>query len=327
MYAWQFSEYGPYDQVLKWTKRPRPRPGPTQAVVETAAVSLNFPDLLLVQGLYQNKAPLPAVPGVEGVGRVIEVGPDSHFKIGDRVAGFAHAGGTLAEYFLVDNTHAWTVPDAISDAHAAALSVTYGTSYFALKHRARISSGEVLLVLGASGGVGSAAIQLGKCFGATVIAAAGSEEKITVCRRLGADHVINYRDSDIVASVKDLTDGRGADVIYDPIGGDTFDQIKRCVNWEGRIVIIGFASGRIPSIECNRLLLKNMSVIGLAWGQYLERDPEKVHACQTELYDLLQRGKIEPLIYRTLPFADTKEGMRMMAGRELCGKIVVKQNG
>ena len=215
------------------------------------------------------------------------------------------------------------MPEHVSDIQAAALSVTYGTSYFGIRHRARIEPGEVLLVLGASGGVGTAAVQLGKVFGATVIAAAGSAGKLEVCRSIGADHVINYREEDIVERVKALTDGRGADVIYDPIGGDMFDQVKRCVNWEGRIVIVGFASGRIPSIECNRLLLKNMAVLGLAWGQYLERDPAKGAACQETLYGYLADGSIDPVIYRVLPFADVKQGLRLMESRELYGKIVI----
>lgn len=323
MYAWQFDEYGRYDEVLNWVERDTPVPGATQALVRTSAVSLNFPDLLITQGLYQNKAPLPAVAGCEAVGIVEHAGADSKFKTGERVVGFAHSGGTLADYFLVDDNNAWTVPDHVSDNQAAALSVTYGTSYFGVKHRGQIQPGEVLLVLGASGGVGTAAVQLGKVFGATVIAAAGSAEKLEICRSIGADHVINYREEDIVEQVKALTDGRGADVIYDPIGGDLFDQVKRCVNWEGRIVIIGFASGRIPAIECNRLLLKNMSVLGLAWGQYLERDPAKGAACQAALYDYLADGSIDPVIYRVLPFADVKEGLRLMESRELYGKIVI----
>lgn len=323
MHAWQFDEYGKFDTVLNWVERPTPTVSDGQALVKTTAVSFNFPDLLIIQGLYQQKAPLPAVPGVEAVGTVVEVGAGSKFEPGQRVVGFSHSGGTLADYFLVNNDCAWPVPDHATDIQAAALSVTYGTSYFGLKHRGHIEAGEVLLVLGASGGVGTAAVQLGKAFGATVIAAAGSTEKLSVCTQLGADHVINYHDENIVERVKALTDGRGADVIYDPIGGDLFDQVKRCVNWEGRIVIIGFASGRIPEIECNRLLLKNMSVVGLAWGQYLQRNPAKGEACQFRLYEMLAKGKIDPVIYRVLPFDQAVEGLRFMDSRELYGKIVI----
>lgn len=323
MHAWQFDEYGSYEQVLNWVERSMPSLEDNEALIETAAVSLNFPDLLITQGLYQNKAPLPAVPGVEAVGTVVAVGAKSKFKIGDRAVGFMHSGGTLADYFAAENNSAWLVPDHVSDIQAAALSVTYGTSYFGLKHRGQLSEGEVLLVLGASGGVGTAAVQLGKVMGATVIAAAGSSKKLAVCKDQGADHLINYNDEDIVERVKSLTDGRGADVVYDPVGGDLFDQIKRCINWEGRIVIIGFASGRIPSIECNRLLLKNMSVTGLAWGQYTARDPAKVEACQKQLYEYLADGKIDPVIYQTVSFENVKQGFAAMEGRELYGKIVV----
>ncbi|MEM7467659.1 MAG: NADPH:quinone oxidoreductase family protein [Pseudomonadota bacterium] len=323
MYAWQFNEYGTYDKVLNWVERDEPIPGDKEVRVRVEAVSLNFPDLLICQGLYQNKAPLPAVPGVEGVGIVDAVGANSKFKVGDRVVGFCHSGGTLADYYCVHDNQAWAVPDHVSNEQAAALSVTYGTSYFGVKHRGQIEPGEVLLVLGASGGVGLAAVQLGKVFGATVIAAAGSDEKLEICKASGADHLINYKNDDIIERVKALTNGRGADVIYDPVGGDMFDQVKRCINWEGRIVIIGFASGRIPSIECNRLLLKNMSVTGLAWGQYMERDPAKVGAGQMHLYDMLKVKAIDPVIYTSLPFEDVKEGLKIMESRELYGKVVI----
>lgn len=323
MHAWQFDEYGTYDKVLNWVERDDPVPADDEAVVRVSAVSLNFPDLLICQGLYQNKAPLPAVPGAEGVGIVESIGKSSKFEVGQRVVGFCHSGGTLADKFSVSNNHAWTVPDHVSDVQAAALSVTYGTSYFGVLHRGQIKPGEVLLVLGASGGVGLAAVQLGKVFGAEVIAAAGSDEKLAVCKAQGADHVINYKTEDIIERVKALTDGRGADVIYDPVGGDMFDKVKRCINWEGRIVIIGFASGRIPEIECNRLLLKNMSVTGLAWGQYMERDPQKVADAQTHLYEMLKEKSIDPVIYKTLPFEQVKEGFSLMESRSLYGKIVV----
>jgi NADPH2:quinone reductase len=213
----------------------------------------------------------------------------------------------------------------VSDRDAAALSVTYGTSYFALVHRARLVPGEVLLVLGAAGGVGTAAIQLGKVLGAEVIAAAGTPEKLEVCRQQGADHLIDYRREDLVERVRDLTRGRGADVIYDPIGGDLFEQTKRCIAWEGRLLIIGFAGGHIPVIECNRMLLKNMSVVGLAWGQYLARDPARAAACQRHLYDLMRVGAIAPVIYRTLPFESTLDGLRLLESRALHGKVVIER--
>lgn len=323
MHAWQFEKYGRYTDVLHWVERPTPSCGPGQALVRTAAVSLNFPDLLIIQGLYQHKAPLPAVPGVEGVGVVAAVGAGSKFKVGDRVVGFCHSGGTLADYFLAENHNAWTVPPHVSDEQAAALSVIYGTSYFGLVHRAHLQPGETLLVLGAAGGVGTAAIQLGKLLGATVIACAGDAAKLEVCRQQGADHLIDYKTEDLVERVKALTNGEGANVIYDPVGGDVFDQCKRCIAWDGRIVIIGFASGRIPTIECNRILLKNMAVVGLAWGQYLDRRSPLPEAAQVKFYDMIAKGQINPVIYRSLPFAEVKEGLRLIESREVYGKVVI----
>ncbi len=325
MHAWQFEKYGNYKDVLHWVERAAPTPSHDQALVRTAAVSLNFPDLLIIQGMYQHKAPLPAVPGVEAVGIVEAVGPASKFKIGDRVVGFSHSGGTLADSFLVNNSSAWTVPTHVSDEQAAALSVVYGTSYFALEHRAQMRAGETLLVLGAAGGVGLAAIQLGRLMGANVIACAGDSKKLDICAQQGAHHLINYKTEDLVARVKAITGGHGADVVYDPVGGEIFDQVKRCVAWGSRLVVIGFAGGKIPSIELNRILLKNMSVIGLAWGQYLDRGSELPGVAQALFYDLIARKQIDPVIYKVLPFADTKEGLRLIESREVYGKVVIKR--
>ena len=325
MKAWQFESYGPYHEVLKWSDREMPTHKTDTAIVKTSAVSLNFPDLLVCQGLYQVKAPLPAVPGVEGIGIVESAGPSSKFKAGDRVAGFCHGGGTLAEYFEVTNNSAWLVPDFVSDEAGAALSVTYGTSYFGLAHRAHLQVGETLLVLGGAGGVGLAAIQLGKLMGATVIAAAGSREKMDVCLNQGADYVINYKAQNLVEEVSRLTNGRRADVIYDPVGGELFEQTKRCLGWDGRLIVIGFAAGTIPSIETNRLLLKNAAIIGLAWGQYIDRAPDKVQSCQKYLYQLLKIGSIKPVIFQHLSFEDALEGMKILESRELYGKIVLSK--
>lgn len=325
MYAWQFDRYGHYTEVLRWVERAPPVPRGDDALVRTTAVSLNFPDLLIIQGKYQHKAPLPAVPGVEAVGIVEATGPASRFRVGDRVVGFTHGGGTLADLFLVGNASAWTVPAHVSDDQAAALSVTYGTSYFALEHRARMKAGETLLVLGAAGGVGLAAIQLGRLMGANVIACAGDTRKLDICAAQGAHHLVNYRSEDLVERVKALTDGRGADVIYDPVGGDIFEQVKRCVAWGGRLVVIGFAGGRIPQIELNRILLKNMSVVGLAWGQYLDRGSELPGIAQSLFYDLIARKQIDPVIYKVLPFADTPEGLRIIESREVYGKVVIRR--
>lgn len=325
MQAWQFEQYGNYQDVLHWVQRAVPKVGNDQALVRTAAVSLNFPDLLIIQGMYQHKAPLPAVPGVEACGIVEAAGPASKFKVGDRIVGFSHAGGTLADLFLVNNSSAWIVPAHVTDEQAAALSVVYGTSYFGLEHRAQLKAGENLLVLGAAGGVGLAAIQLGRLMGANVIACAGDATKLEVCGQQGAHHLINYKTEDLVERVKAITDGHGADVIYDPVGGEIFDQVKRCVAWGGRLVVIGFAGGKIPSIELNRILLKNMSVLGLAWGQYLDRGEQSPGKAQELFYDLIARKQIDPVIYRVLPFAEAKEGLRLIESREVYGKVVIKR--
>ncbi len=325
MHAWQFESYGNYKDVLHWVERPAPTPGRDQALIRTAAVSLNFPDLLIIQGMYQHKAPLPAVPGVEAVGVVEAAGPASKFKVGERVVGFSHSGGTLADLFLVNNTSAWTVPAHVSDEQAAALSVVYGTSYFGLEHRAQLKAGENLLVLGAAGGVGLAAIQLGRLMGANVIACAGDAKKLEICAQQGAHHLINYKTEDLVERVKALTNGHGADVVYDPVGGEIFDAVKRCVAWGSRLLVIGFAGGKIPSIELNRILLKNMSVVGLAWGQYLDRGSELPGQAQALFYELIARKQIDPVIYKVLPFADTKEGLRLIESREVYGKVVIKR--
>ena len=322
MHAWQFEEYGHYNHVLKWCERENLSPEDDEAVIETRAVSLNFPDLLMCQGLYQVKAPLPAVLGAEGMGVVIKAGKTSRFRVGERVVGFCHGGGTFADQFIVNNNNAWTVPDFVDDSTAAALSVTYGTSYFALKLRASIQVGETLLVLGAAGGVGLAAIQLGKIFGASVLAASGSNEKLEVCKRVGADHVINYNEEDLVDSVKSITGGKGADVVYDPVGGELFEKTKKCVGWEGRLLIIGFTGGSIPQIETNRLLLKNISVVGLPWGQYLDRGLESTRLCQNHLYGLIKVGAINPLVFKTIQFSEIKEGLKLIEDRRVVGKVV-----
>ena len=325
MKAWQFSNYGPYSKVLTWSDRDLPSLKKGQALIETNAVSLNFPDLLVCQGLYQEKAPLPAVPGMEGVGIVKDVGTNSRFSVGDRVVGFCHGGGTLSEFFVVDANSAWKVPDHVTDIQAASLSVTYGTSYFGLFHRGNLKPKETLLVLGGAGGVGSAAIQLGKYAGSMVIAAVGSDEKLDICRVQGADRTINYNKTDLVEAVLQYTEGKGADVIYDPAGGVLFEKTKRCAAWDSRLIVIGFTGGSIPKMETNRVLLKNMSLIGLAWGQYIKRRPKLVAECQETLYQLLKQGTINPVVFKNLPFSQAVEGLQLIESRQVFGKVVLSR--
>jgi NADPH2:quinone reductase len=298
--------------------------GPGEIVVRVGAASVNFPDVLMVAGGYQHKPELPFVPGMEGAGTIHAVGADvTNWKPGDRVI-FGVRPGAFAEYVkLKAGGNLMRLPEGWSFAEGSGFRVAAQTAYHSLVHRAALKKGEVLLVHGASGGVGLAAVQLGRHLGARVIATGSDDGRLAVVRENGADEVVNYRTGDFVAAVKEMTNGKGCDVIYDPVGGDIFDQVKRCVAWAGRIVIIGFAGGRIPSIECNRILLKNMAVVGLAWGQYLDRGSRLPEEAQFKFYDMLERRQIDPVIYRSLPFADVKEGLRLIESREVYGKVVI----
>ena len=323
MHAWQFDHYGHYSENLHWVERPMPTPGFGEALVRTRAVSLNFPDLLIVQGMYQHKAPLPAVPGVEGVGIVEAVGPGSKFKVGDRAVGFCHGGGTLADCFLVHNHSAWTVPAHVTDEQAAALSVTYGTSYFGLYHRAHLKPGETLLVLGAAGGVGTAAIQIAKAAGAKVIAAASTDDKCALCKELGADATINYSTDNLRDALKALTGGKGPDVVYDPVGGDFAEPAFRSIAWLGRYLIIGFAGGPIPALPLNLPLLKGASLVGVFWGDFARREPQANAAMMAELAQWYGQGKIKPVIDRAMPMRELKAAYAHMGSRGVKGKLVM----
>lgn len=324
MHAWRVHEVGPYREVLRWEEVPDPAPPDDGVVVEVRAAGLNFPDLLVIAGNYQVKAPLPFTPGIEACGVVVEAGPGSTWKPGDRVIAHHHARwGAFAERMTAPDGDCFAVPDAMTDAHAAALLVIYQTSYFGLVYRAGLQAGETLVVHGGAGGVGTSAIQIGKALGATVIATAGTDDKLEVCRRAGADHVINYREEDFVERVRAITDGRGADVIYDPVGGDVFDASTKCLAFSGRLLVIGFASGRIPSIACNRVLLKNISIVGLHWNNYRFHEPGKFHECHERLCELYARGAIEPVIYRDYPMTELPEALAAIEGRASYGKVIV----
>jgi NADPH2:quinone reductase len=215
------------------------------------------------------------------------------------------------------------IPPEMSDDDAASLLVTYQTSYFALIHRATLQKGETLLVHGGAGGVGISAIQIGKALGATVIATAGADDKLDVCKKAGADHAINYKDEDFVAAVQKLTGGRGADVVYDPVGGDVFDKSLKCIAWEGRLLVIGFASGRIPEIAANKILLKNISIIGLFWGQYMIRDPQKIRDAHDALCAMYRDKQIAPMVWKRFPLAELPDALGALESRASHGKVVV----
>ena len=315
MRAWRVHELGEPADVLRLEEVDRPVPGEGQLLVRVRAAAVNFPDVLVAQGRYQERPPLPFTPGMELCGETED---------GRRVIGPPAGGaGAYAEYALMDASDAWPVPDTLSDEKAAALWVTYQTGHVALHHRAHLQPGEVLLVHAGAGGVGSAAIQLGKAAGARVIATAGGAHKAEVCRELGADHVVDYTAEDFVPVVKELTGGEGADVVYDPVGGDVFDRSRRCIAFEGRLLVIGFTSGRIPEAPANHALVKNYSVVGVHWAMYRRKDPAVIARTHDELVRLVTEGAIDPLVGRVLPLEQAPEALASIADRGTVGKVVL----
>lgn len=321
--AWQFDAFGDVQQVLKLREVPTPAPGEQECLVRTRVLALNFPDLLMVEGKYQAKPDLPAVPGMEAMGVVERAGPGSRFKEGQRVVAM-QLFGCFAEAIVVPDAMLVAVPDGMTDADAAAFQAIYQTSWFGLTHRGQLKAGETLLVHGAAGGVGTAAVQLGKALGARVIATVGGPKKVEVAKRCGADVVVDTRTQDFVAVVKEVTGGKGADVIYDPVGGDTFDRSLKVIAFEGRLVVIGFTSGVIPTVAVNRLLLKTASVVGLQWGAYKFVAPEKIDAAQADLEKLYAAGRIKPVLYeKQFAFEDLLPALESLRTREAYGKVVV----
>jgi NADPH2:quinone reductase len=324
MRAWQVAELGEPADVLKLVDVPEPKPGPGQVLVKVAAVACNFPDILLCQGRYQERPALPFTPGMELAGEVVAVGEGASSEVGDRVIGQTGAlGGGYADYAAVPATHVWPWPEGMTAGQAAGMFVTYQTGYCALHHRARIQPGETLLVHAAAGGVGSAAVQLGKAAGATVIASAGGPEKCTTASALGADHVIDYTNEDLIARVKEITGGRGADVIFDPVGGDVFDASRKVVAFEGRILVIGFVAGRFADAPTNHVLVKNYGVLGVHWGYYQRMAPELIPVWQDALVALWAQRRIDPLVGAELPLTEAPEALRRLGSRGTVGKVVL----
>lgn len=315
MRAWRLHELGEPTDVLKLEDLPAPEARDGQVVVDVAACALNFPDILLCRGQYQVKPPLPFTPGIEVAGTIAGTS--------QRVLAIPGQGG-LAEQVVAPQASVFPIPDSLSMESAAALPTTYQTGYVALHRRAAIQPGETLLVHAGAGGVGSAAIQLGLAAGARVLATAGGPEKVEVCRKLGAEVAIDYKAEDFVEAVKEATGGKGADVIYDPVGGDTFDRSRKCIAFEGRILVIGFTSGRIPDAPANHILIKNYSVVGVHWGLYAQKMPTlpaEVHAALMKLYD---EGKIDPLVSQVLPMEQAPDALAALGSRGTVGKIVVR---
>ncbi|WP_185995903.1 NADPH:quinone oxidoreductase family protein [Nocardioides campestrisoli] len=320
MRAWQVQELGEPDEVMRLVALPDPEPGDGQVLVRVEAAALNFPDLLLSQGKYQERPELPFTPGLEAAGTVV-TGP----RAGEQVVVAPRLPhGTLAELVVVPEADVLPVPQGMPLPKAAAMVTTYHTGWSGLHRRAALQEGEALLVHAGAGGVGSAAIQLGKAAGATVVATAGGPEKVEVCRRLGADVVVDYLTEDFVEVVKEATDGRGADVIYDSVGGDVFDRSRKCIAFEGRLLVIGFASGRIPEVGVNHPLIKNYSIVGLHHGLYRKHDPSFAHRIQANLARLWRDGLIDPLIGAEVRMEDAASALVRLGDRGTVGKIVVQ---
>ncbi len=324
MKAWQVPALGePADVMCLVDDAADPTPGSGQVLVKVHAVALNFPDVLMCRGLYQVRPPLPFTPGVELCGTVVATGSDvTTPAIGDRVLG-SPAGGGLAEFALMDAVEALPAPAALDDAQAASFHIAYQTGWFGLHRRAALKVGETLLVHAAAGGVGSAAVQLGNAAGARVIGVAGGPAKASVAADLGADVVIDRKAADFVAAVKDATNGRGADVIYDPVGGDTFARSTKCIAFEGRLLVIGFASGDIPSAATSHALIKNYSIVGLHWGLYKRYDPKSIVEAHAALSTLANEGVAVPLVSEVVPFADAPTGLAKLAAGDTTGRVVV----
>ncbi|WP_406624879.1 NADPH:quinone oxidoreductase family protein [Acidovorax sp. SDU_ACID1] len=310
-------------EALTWTEMPTPTPKAGEVLIEIHAASLNFPDLLIVQNKYQIKPPLPFVPGSEYAGVVQAVGEGvSHLRPGQGVACLTGTGG-FATHAIAPAKLCIPLPEDFSHVDAAAFIMTYATSYHALIDRARLQAGETVLVLGAAGGVGTAAIQIAKAAGARVIAAASTDEKCDLCLQVGADAVINYASENLREAVKALSDGKGPDVVYDPVGGDLAEPAFRSIAWRGRYLVIGFASGPIPALPLNLPLLKGASIVGVFWGEFAKREPQANAAMMGELVRWYAQGKIKPVIDRTMPMSQLHGAYAHMASRAVKGKLVL----
>src|SRR5688572_20678289 len=314
-------EFGPPESLVL-EDVPAPVAGDGQVVLDVHACAVNFPDVLIIQNLYQFKPPLPFAPGGEVAGVVREVGPGVEgVAVGDRVIAVPGWGG-FAEQVAVPAASVIPIPEGMDMATASGLVMTYGTSHYALKDRAALQPGESLLVLGAAGGVGLAAVELGKAMGAHVIAAASSDEKLEVCRKAGADSTINYADEDLKTRTRELTGGQGADVIYDPVGGAYSEPALRAIAWEGRFLVIGFAAGDIPKIPLNLALLKSCQIVGVFWGMFTGREPERNRANLAELAQLWADGKIAPMVSATYPLERGGDAIREPAARRATAQVV-----
>jgi NADPH2:quinone reductase len=322
MQAWMCETLdGP--SALQWRESPTPRPGPDEVVIAIHAASLNFPDLLIVQGKYQFRPELPFAPGAEFAGIIESVGSAvSHLKVGQPVAALAGHGG-FATHARVKALQVMPLPPGFPLRDAAAFAFTYGTAHHALVDRGALQAGETVLVLGAAGGVGTAAIQIAKAAGATVVAAASTDEKCALCRAIGADHTINYASANLRDALKAAIGGRGVDVVFDPVGGAHAEQAFRSIAWRGRYLVIGFADGQIPALPWNLPLLKGASVVGVFWGDFVRREPEANARMLGTLASQYARGLVKPVIDQVIPLSRLAEAYGRLENRQILGKMVM----
>ena len=314
-------ELGSIDNLIVG-EREAPAMVPGGVRIGVKAAGINFPDILMAEGKYQVKPALPFTPGLEVAGEVLECAPGvTHVKPGDRVLAFARHGGGFAEECVLPGEIVTPIPDSMDFVTAAAFPVAYGTAHFALTHRGHLKAGETLLVLGATGGVGIAAIEVGKMLGATVVAAAGTDEKCQIAKDIGADYAVNYATESLRDKVKEYTGG--ADVVFDPVGGDAFTQSVRCINWEGRILIIGFASGTIAQAATNMILVKNFSVIGAVFGEHSERFPAETRDRVASILPEVAAGRLNPRVWKTYPLDGVQDALRAIQDRQVVGKMVL----
>ena len=322
MHAWICNNPTGIDS-LQWQELPTPAPQAGQALVSVKAASLNFPDILIVQNKYQFKPALPFVPGSEFAGIVEAVGPGvNHVKPGDRIATVAGTGG-FGSHALVPAEKLVPLPEGMSFEHGAAFLMTYGTTQHALLDRGALQPGETVLVLGAAGGVGTAAVQIAKAAGARVIAAASTDAKCQLCREIGADDTINYSTENIRDALKALTGGKGPDLVYDPVGGDLAEPVFRSIAWRGRYLVVGFAGGGIPALPLNLMLLKGASVVGVFWGDFVRREPQAFARDIQQLGQWYAEGKVHPVMDQTLPISELMAAYARMGARQVVGKLVL----
>jgi NADPH:quinone reductase len=316
-------QFGPIDDLV-FEEMPTPILAPNQLLIETKACGVNFPDTLIVQGKYQFKPVFPFAPGGEVAGIIKEIGSEvKHLKVGDKVFSLTGHGG-FAEAVVADANKTFPLPVGMDFTTAASTMYTYGTSYHALKDRAKLQSGETLLILGASGGVGLAALQLAKLMGATVIAAASTIEKLAVCTELDADYVINYTTEDIKEKIKEITNGKGVDVVYDPVGDKYAEPAIRSLAWKGRYLVVGFAGGEIPKIPLNLALLKGASIVGVFWGMFAEKEPANSFKNFAEILEFIKTGKLKQHIHQIYSLQNSKQSLIDLANRKVVGKCVIE---